>query len=140
MSDEEIAEAWLTNCRDAIQLGSDSDEATATFWAYSELDRLCSTDSDRALEIIRLIAKEKPEDRVIYNLAAGPLEDLLVRHGVRVIDRIERLAHEDASFLFLVSGVWPERMPPTVQPRIHSLIAKAESDGVASRPESATKH
>lgn len=132
MRDEQIASAWLDNCRDAIALGSDSKEAEASFWAYSELDRLCSSDPSRALEIIRLILALKPEERVVYNLAAGPLEDLLTRHGAQVIDQVGNLADRDEEFLALLGGVWSERMSPEVQSRIQPLIDKAAT--IANRP------
>ena len=69
----------------------------------------------------------KPEERVVYNLAAGPLEDLLTRHGKEVIDRVDQLANQDDAFLKLVGGVWPDGMSPEIQNQIRSLIDKAES-------------
>jgi hypothetical protein len=140
MIDSELAEAWLANCRDAIRSGSDSDDANATFWAYSELDRLCSTDPERALKVIGLIAHAGVEDRVMYNLAAGPLEDLLVRHGDKVIDQIEALARQDGLVLFLVSAVWTERMTSDIRGRVQKLIERAEGHGVGPQGQHPTKH
>ena len=126
MSNDELAEAWVTNCRDAIEFGSGSEEAESTFWAYSELDRLCSEDPARALEVIEVIADLKPEERVMYNLAAGPLEDLLRRHGPRLIELVEELASRKDTFLFLFGGVLAVRMPPEIQARVQSLGEKSE--------------
>ena len=132
MDDEQLAAAWLENCRDAIAFGADSEEADATFRAYSALDRLCSVDPAKALEIIRLILALKPEERVVYNLAAGPMEDLLVRHGMEVIDRVDQIANQEEAFLEMLAGVWPERMSPEIRTRIQPLIERAELS--ADRP------
>ena len=40
------------------------------------------------------------------NLSAGPIEDLLVRHGDHFIDRIEEQAKADPEFSDLLEGVW----------------------------------
>ena len=135
---KEIAEAWLTNCRSAIAYGSDSVQADGSFWAYEELDKLCSTDPGRAVEIVRLIAQQWPEDRVMFNLAAGPLEDLLVRHGPEVIDQIEKLANDFDYFLFLVSGVWVDRMSPDTQARVVRLIETVDARGLVPNPQRGT--
>src|SRR4051812_29100223 len=90
-TNSEVAVAWVVNCRDATEHGSESDEADDTFWAYQALDKLCASDPDRALDIILLILESSPPTRVLDNLAAGPLEDLLVRNGTKVLDRVERL-------------------------------------------------
>lgn len=127
MDSKDIASAWLQNCRDAIRFGSDSAEASATFWAYQALDQLCSSDPDIALDTILLILHAQPEERVLYNLAAGPLEDLLTRNGLQVIGRVEQIASVNPAFLSLVAGVWPDRAPQDIQDRIQPLIAKANA-------------
>jgi len=126
MKNAEVAEAWVTNCRDAIEYGVGSNQAEATAWAWGELDRLCSEDPFRALNVIELIADLKPEERVMYNLAAGPLEDLLRRHGSGVIEQVEELASKSDAFLFLLGGVWTDRMPPEIQSRVQTLADKSE--------------
>lgn len=139
MRDEEIAVTWIENCVAAIDCGVDSKEADRTFWAYSELDRLCSDDPNRALDIVQLIASKRPADRVLCNLAAGPLEDLLVRHGATLIDRIEKLAQAESPLSIVIPGVWTERIDPTLQARVRALIERVESLS-SSPPIGTLKH
>jgi hypothetical protein len=43
---------------------------------------------------------------VLANLGAGPLEDLLARHGSEFIEQFETLARQDAEFRRLLGVVW----------------------------------
>lgn len=125
MTDSEVAVAWIVNCRDAIEHGSESDAAEHTFWAYQALDKLCASDPDRALDIIQLILESSPPPRVLDNLAAGPLEDVLVRNGAKVLDRVERLVASRPDFRYLIGGVWTERIPPDLKSRVDRLVQSA---------------
>ena len=94
MTNAEISGSWIENCQRAIAFGSESPEAASTFWAYETLDRICRDDPERALEIILLAAGLTTDQRILDNLAAGPLEDLLVRNGPVIISRIEECPSE----------------------------------------------
>lgn len=59
-------------------------------------------------------------DRVIAVFAAGPLEDLLAKHGQKYIDRIEELALEDEKFNMLLGGVWRNTMASEVWNRVQT--------------------
>jgi hypothetical protein len=68
--------------------------------------------------ILRLV-ELSPDDRVLANIAAGPLEDLLGLHPYVFIDRIEQLARSDATFRRCLSGVWGwSSIPEDVQVRM----------------------
>lgn len=66
-------------------------------------------------------------------LAAGPVENMIVRHGPNVIDRIERLAASSAKFAYLLSGVWGgSQADPKVWARVGKVVgsaARIDSDG-----------
>jgi hypothetical protein len=123
----DIASAWIQNCRHAICFGSDSSQADSTFWAFQALDRLCTSEPDEALNVVLLILHSKPEERVLYNLAAGPLEDLITRNGLQIIGRVEQIASVDSDFLLLIGGVWPDRASLEIQQRLQPLIARANA-------------
>lgn len=127
MENTDIASAWIQNCRDTIRFGIDSAQADSTFWAFQALDQLCSSQPDEALDIVLLILHTQPEERVLYNLAAGPLEDLVTRNGLQIISRIEQIASVDSAFLHLIGGVWSDRAPSEVQERLQPLIARANA-------------
>jgi hypothetical protein len=104
MTDDELIARYLTHAAITARDGTDGE----CFDASDELDELVNDEPERAwplmCEIIRRISPEN-EDILAY-VAAGPLEDLLVRHPHTFIDRAENLARSDAHFRRAVSGVW----------------------------------
>ena len=77
------------------------------------------------LEVIRICrsdfySKGNSEigDKVISVLGAGPLEDVVVHHGDRFIDRIIDSAKSDALFLRALKSVWTDGVPDQVFSRI----------------------
>ena len=77
---------------------------------YDLMDDLVFDDPERALVVINEILQSTDKDRDIQDLAAGPLEDLLVRHGSLIIDRVEELATSEEKFKHLLGGVWQNTM------------------------------
>lgn len=122
MTDYDIAINWLQNCRDAIAFGSSSATADKTFWAYEKLDELCSKEPLRALKIVREIFELNPEERVIANLAAGPLEDLLVRHGLELMPHLRQYIRENKELSKLLEGVWIDKMDTDVQLALEEIV------------------
>jgi len=55
--------------------------------------------------VICVIITRIADDDILAFVAAGPLEDLLVRHPYAFIDRVEALARQDAHFRRAVSDV-----------------------------------
>jgi hypothetical protein len=112
---EQLIATWIKHHKDSRASGAVPDD---TFWAWEELDHLCSTDPTTALATILTILATDQSDVVVENLAAGPLEDLLVRHGEEFIDRIEVEATKNPAFKLLLGGVWENTMDPTVWARV----------------------
>ena len=90
----------------------------ADFEVYETVYDLIKADPEAALTFILLALKEKPNDFAFSNLAAGPMEDLLVMHGQRVIDLVEKEAKQNADFDDLLGGVWLSRMAPEIADRV----------------------
>lgn len=68
--------------------------------------------------ILRLI-ELSPDDYVLANVAAGPLEDLLGLHAYGFIDRVENQARTNPRFRRCLSGVWGwSSIPDDVQVRL----------------------
>ena len=93
-----------------------------TIWASRRVSEMSRTDPAAALEVIRDIQRRNPPPRVLANLAAGPLEDLLVYKGPEIIDQIEILAQEDPAFRRLLGGVWRNQIHGDVWNRVQALI------------------
>ena len=60
-------------------------------------------------------------DHLIANLAAGPLETLISRHGAELINLIEAEARENKKFHNLLGGVWRNDIPEDIWVRIDSI-------------------
>lgn len=118
--DDAVAKAWIERYH-RVEMGLldlTSDAPDETDWAYQMLDTFCRSDSDRALSIIQLIGRMDNSDFISENLAAGPLETLLMWNAARVIDRVELLASQDDRFRSLLGGVWRNAIPLEIWNRI----------------------
>jgi hypothetical protein len=105
-SKEDLVETWIIS--------------TKTFWANTRVSELCRHEPALALQVIRDILRRDSSDKVVENLAAGPLEDLLVYHGPDVIDEIEALATSDPEFRGLLGGVWRNKIREGVWERVQA--------------------
>jgi hypothetical protein len=111
--DIEIALAWIEDRKEATDR-----MASAGRSGFRELNKLCNADPVRALHIVALIAQTDSSDPVMEVLAAGPLENLLVKHGGALIDQIEDLAKKDTVFRKLLGGVWQRETDNSVWERV----------------------
>ena len=94
----------------------------ADFWAFECMENIVDTAPDLALACIIATLKLLTSDYQISVLAAGPMEDLMVRHGPRMIAAVERAA-VDPAFRHLLSGIWGEnRINPGVWRRVQSAV------------------
>jgi hypothetical protein len=116
---DQIAETWIT----LYYLPEESEEREKNFWAYERLDDLCRDDPEAAWSVIEKILRRDSSDLILSNLGAGPLEDLLVAHGARFIDRIEERAAKDEKFRKLLGMVWRNEIPEDVWQRIKAVAA-----------------
>lgn len=92
-----------------------------SYWAFSRLDELVRSDPEVAWNVIGVIYQLDSTDQILANLAAGPVEDLLVYHGDRFIDRVETLAKSDAIFRKLLGAVWQNEIPESVWKRVRAV-------------------
>lgn len=116
---QKIAETWIT----LYYLPEDSQERRENFWAFNELVGLCNDDPESCWKVIHLIRQLDGNDKILANLAAGPLEDLLVYHGNDFIDRIESLAKKDPQFKKLLGAVWQRDTPDSIWKRVKAVAA-----------------
>jgi len=105
-----LVETWIKLHEVAKIYGNDSDEVKALFWAFEELDDICGENPERGLNLINKILGSTQDEYILANLAAGPLETLLARHGKTLIADVERLAKSDPRFKTLLQGVWQNRI------------------------------
>jgi hypothetical protein len=75
------------------------------WWAWSDVDGLVRRDAERGWEVTRMLVNKSASDEALAFVAAGPLEDLLKKHGPAVIDRIEDECRENDRLRMALSGV-----------------------------------
>lgn len=112
-----VVDAWI-EAHEAEQGTSDHER---NWWAVSQvMDWSLNGEADRLWAFILAAYSRNLSDRVVSVLAAGPLEDLLAKHGPKFIERVEQLARQDEKFNFLLGGVWQNDMSDEVWNRIKS--------------------
>jgi hypothetical protein len=116
---DDIADAWIK----LHYLPEESEERERNFWAFMRLSKLIRGDPEAAWSVIDQILGKDSSDVILSNVGAGPLEDLLVAHGARFIDRIEKRAKSDAIFKKLLGTVWKNAMPEDVWLRVKAVAA-----------------
>jgi hypothetical protein len=112
-----LAESWIAgqDCE------PDTPEYKDNWWAIEQIIDWSLEGEDELLwQFILITYRRDMSDRVAAVFAAGPLEDLLAKHGQKYIDRIEKLALEDEKFNMLLGGVWHNTMTSEVWNRVQT--------------------
>jgi uncharacterized protein DUF6869 len=76
-----------------------------TFDAWEDVDEMVTERPEEAWRLIRDMVDVAP-DHLLGTIAAGPLEDLLNRHGKKFVERVELAAATDSRFQQCLRGVW----------------------------------
>lgn len=63
-------------------------------------------------------------------LSAGPVEDLLAKHGDTFIERVEAEARRDSQFAKLLGGVWKNGISDAVWNRLQAVWDRRGWDGI----------
>jgi hypothetical protein len=114
----DAATGWIDYWRQQLETGQfpDSD-------ASDIVDELIRRDPDSGWAAVLAILERidaQPSSRLFQVLAAGPLEDLLARHGAALVERIESEARVNPRFNLLLGGVWQNAMPEHVWRRVQA--------------------
>lgn len=117
-----IADAWVVYWK----ADENSPEREANDWVSFLLFESVTVDNkpDLVWQFILEVYRRDLNDELISVLAAGPLEDLLVRYGPDYIDRIETLARQDLKFNHILGGVWKNTMPDDIWMRVEAARNK----------------
>lgn len=92
-----------------------------TAWADDKLTELARRQPLAAWSCILDIYGEAENPRVVGDLSAGPLEELLVFHGGAIIHRLEQEAKRDPRFLILLDGIWQNAIDDDTWARVLKL-------------------
>jgi len=110
---EETIVAYLRHAA----LGPGDDEHV---WASEAVDDFVRSAEPRAgWELVLELLRRASDDEVGL-VVAGPLEDLVCRHGTSLADEIEQRAATDESFRWALGGIWLSKgeLPDAVLDRI----------------------
>ncbi|HSW48094.1 MAG TPA: hypothetical protein VLG67_03340 [Candidatus Saccharimonadales bacterium] len=88
------------------------------FWAFEEVDTLVREKPLEAQEVILKLIDKAPDDKTLAYVAAGPLEDLLARHGEKVIDWVEDNARKNSKFAIALACVWRNSIKEEIWQRV----------------------
>ena len=122
---DNLADNWI-RCRYAPR---GSAEAEATAWATDLYDLEYDDPETLWLLILAIHAKDQSW-RIRKVLSAGPVEDLLAKHGERFIDRVETEARKNPKFAKLLGGVWMNSMTDEIWSRVQAVWDRRGWDGV----------
>jgi hypothetical protein len=114
----EIADAWIKYHGSSRKRRADDDP---DFEAWDRVDALVRADPEAAWQVIQAIWQRDQNDLILANLAAGPVEDLLVHHGRQFIGRVEEMARKEPVFRRLLGAVWRNAIREDVWSRLRRV-------------------
>ena len=113
-----VVDAWIAG----HETEDGTPEHARNWWAVSQvINWHLDGEADLLWAFIHIAYKRNLSDRVVSVLAAGPLEDLLAKHGPIFIERVEQLARQDPAFNSLLGGVWQNTMTDEVWERVKAV-------------------
>ena len=117
----ELVSTWVALHEIIEKEGDKAPKVDELFWANEQLDSLCYRSPDEAWKIILEILEISDNEFVLSNLAAGPLEDLLVYHGENLISQMQAEANNNIKFKNLLQQVWQNRMSDELWVKIQKI-------------------
>ena len=97
-----LAKSWVV----AQKLGMDSSGYEKNKWAVDELIDLADDKPEELWELVLEILNQDSSDEIVKLVGAGPLEDLMVNHGEKYIDRVEEQSVKSEVFKAAMKSVW----------------------------------
>jgi hypothetical protein len=117
---EALADSWIRYQQVALRQPSGVDDQ-ADFAPVMVVSELARRDPQSTIALIRSVLSKTSDEEMLAVLAAGPLEDVLAKHGAEVIQEVERAAHEDHRFRELLFGVWRNAIDAATWERVERL-------------------
>jgi hypothetical protein len=102
INETELINTYFKNW-ECVEKGQSDNEH---FWAWETIEDMVFKEPIRGLEITIKILRLCKDDKALAYVAAGPLENLFVYHGRKIIDRITKEADKDPRIQLALSGVW----------------------------------
>jgi hypothetical protein len=107
-----------------------SSEREETWYAVQMAFDLVDGEPDTLWGLILAVLARDRSNKIMENLSAGPMEDLLVKHGPLFIENVERQAKADPTFARMLGGVWKNRMNDDIWERMCKVRDRRGWDGL----------
>lgn len=120
-----LAKAWVGYW----QAPKDSERRRELEWAVDQEWDLVREEPEQAWLLILEILRQDSSAEIMELLSAGPLEDVLAKHGDAFIERVESEAASNPTFAWLLGGVWKNAMTDEVWNRVHGAWDRRGWDG-----------
>ena len=91
-------------------------------WSVKEVDTLVGQSPEAGWELTKALVGQSRSDAELAYIAAGPLEDLLRKHGPALIDTIANQAQNNERLQLALSGAWLEPQD-AIYARWYSLMS-----------------
>jgi hypothetical protein len=125
---EDFARSWIASQQ--TEADRNSEEGFALVWTRDRMGYLVDYLPHRAWRVILLIWSMDQSIKTMQNLSAGPIEDLLSKHGSEMIGFVEAEARRDPSFAKLLGGVWRYQIIDEVWARLQAVWDRRGWDGI----------
>jgi len=124
---EDVIDAWLKR-HIAISEGRIKPSSDEGSWAWEQITDLVFNQPETVWPIALELIRRAPSNRILADMAAGPLEDLIRRHTDEFIDRVEDDARRDPKFRLCLTGVWYGKdLSPHVRARIEKYTLSSRT-------------
>ena len=129
MTDAELisfAEKWIAYW----SAPENSQERKALSWVSDHEYDLMQEEPEQIWRLILAVLHRNSSNKIQEVLSAGPLEDLLAKHGEAVIEKVETEAISNPLFAQLLGGVWRNSMTNEIWARVQVVSDKRGWDGI----------
>ena len=99
---EKLVAAWIK----ATKADAKTNAHTDNDWAIDIFIDLPDQNPELLWLLIQNIIKIESDEKLLANLAAGPIEDLMCVYGEEIIERVKEEAKENIIFKKCIQGVW----------------------------------
>ncbi len=123
MSSDPLVTAWI-QLQHVKPKGAAYEEL---FWAFESVDILTRTSPQDAMQFIVAVVSSTESEWVLSNLAAGPIEDLLMRYPEATVDALETECAHNPRLAQVLHGVWLSGLPRALSDRIEQIRSRAPS-------------
>jgi hypothetical protein len=128
MTEQEIA-SFAAHWVQYWKASEDSEIRDSLFWINEKEWDLVKSFPFQAWRLVLAILELDSSPAIQEVLSAGPLENLLAKHGEVLIEVVEERARTSAVFASLLGGVWQNSMSDAIWSRVQSVWNRSGWDG-----------